>query len=230
MFQRRHPRGQPAGVELAVGDRRVRQGGRRARSTVCARAWPTAVRRRCSVRHEAAAARLLALLDNDRGERVAVLRDEMGDTMEAGVGIYRSATGMQACLRQVGRVARRGIGAASSSMTGSRAFNTEWLSTIELGFTLEVAEAMAHSALGRRGIARRPCAAGRIQDARRRELPAALAGTLYRRRPAVNLAGAGNHHQVATSHAQLWRRRQEGGDDMTTLRTLAPTTGRRTPG
>jgi fumarate reductase flavoprotein subunit len=32
----------------------------------------------------------------------------------------------------------------------SRAFNTEWLSVIELGFMLEVAEAMAHSALQRR--------------------------------------------------------------------------------
>jgi fumarate reductase flavoprotein subunit len=31
-----------------------------------------------------------------------------------------------------------------------RAFNTEWLTTIELGFMLEVAEAMAHSALARR--------------------------------------------------------------------------------
>jgi fumarate reductase flavoprotein subunit len=31
----------------------------------------------------------------------------------------------------------------------SRAFNTEWLTTIELGFSLQVAEAMAHSALKR---------------------------------------------------------------------------------
>jgi fumarate reductase flavoprotein subunit len=32
----------------------------------------------------------------------------------------------------------------------SRAFNTEWLTAIELGFMLEVAEAMAHGALERR--------------------------------------------------------------------------------
>jgi len=32
----------------------------------------------------------------------------------------------------------------------SRAFNTEWLSAIELGFMLEIGEAMAHSALQRR--------------------------------------------------------------------------------
>lgn len=98
---------------------------------------------------QAAAARLLALLDNERGERVAVLRDEMGDTMEAGVGIYRSATGMQqACdkLAELRDRYRRGVKLDDRH----RAFNTEWLSTIELGFTLEVAEAMAHSALGRR--------------------------------------------------------------------------------
>jgi fumarate reductase flavoprotein subunit len=32
----------------------------------------------------------------------------------------------------------------------SRAFNTEWLSAIELGFSLEVAQAVAHSALNRK--------------------------------------------------------------------------------
>ena len=32
----------------------------------------------------------------------------------------------------------------------SRVFNTEWLAAIELGFMLEVAEAMAHAALQRR--------------------------------------------------------------------------------
>jgi fumarate reductase flavoprotein subunit len=32
----------------------------------------------------------------------------------------------------------------------NRAFNTEWLSAIELGFTLEIAEVIAHSALHRK--------------------------------------------------------------------------------
>ena len=32
----------------------------------------------------------------------------------------------------------------------SRAFNTDWLTTLELGYSLEVAQAMAHSALERR--------------------------------------------------------------------------------
>jgi fumarate reductase flavoprotein subunit len=78
-----------------------------------------------------------------------VLRDEMGDTMEAGVGIYRSADGMQQACNKLAELRdryRRGVKLDDRN----RAFNTEWLSTIELGFTLEVAEAMAHSALGRR--------------------------------------------------------------------------------
>ncbi|MBL8352838.1 MAG: fumarate reductase (quinol) flavoprotein subunit [Burkholderiaceae bacterium] len=100
-------------------------------------------------RAEAAAARLLALLDVETGERVATLRDAMGDAMEAGVGIYRSAAGMQqACdtLAELRERWRRGVRLDDRR----RAFNTEWLSTIELGFTLEVAQAMAHSALARR--------------------------------------------------------------------------------
>ena len=42
---------------------------------------------------------------------------------------------------------------------GSRAFNTEWLQAIELGFLLDVAEAMSHAALARqesRGSHQRP--------------------------------------------------------------------------
>ena len=98
---------------------------------------------------EAAAARLLALLDVESGERVAVLRNAMGDAMEAGVGIYRSASGMQqACdtIAELRERYRRGIKLDDRR----RAFNTEWLSTIELGFTLEVAQAVAHSALNRK--------------------------------------------------------------------------------
>ena len=39
---------------------------------------------------------LASLLDNPAGERLAVLRDEMRDSMEAGVGIYRDEAGLRA--------------------------------------------------------------------------------------------------------------------------------------
>jgi fumarate reductase flavoprotein subunit len=98
---------------------------------------------------EATAARLLAMLDVEAGERVATLRDELGDRMEAGVGIYRDAAGMQATCDAVAALRerwRRGVRLDDRR----RAFNTEWLSAIELGGMLELAEAMAHAALARR--------------------------------------------------------------------------------
>jgi len=98
---------------------------------------------------ERAAARLLAMLDSRGSERVAVLRDALGDCMEAGVGIYRDEAGMRASAEAVGRLRSRWRSGVHLD-DRSRVFNTEWLSAIELGFMLEVAEAMAHAALQRR--------------------------------------------------------------------------------
>ncbi len=93
--------------------------------------------------------RLAALLAGDDGERVATIRDAMRDAMEEGVGIYRKADTMrEACvtLAELRARYRRGIRLDDRN----RAFNTEWLSAIELGYMLDVAEALAHSALNRR--------------------------------------------------------------------------------
>lgn len=100
-------------------------------------------------RAEAVEKRLLGMLGQASGERVATIRDEMHETMETGVGIYRKADGMQATCTKLAVLRdryRRGIKLDDRS----RAFNTEWLSAIELGFTLEIAEAIAHSALHRK--------------------------------------------------------------------------------
>ncbi len=98
---------------------------------------------------EASVERFLSLLRGDKGERPAVLRDEMMDSMEAGVGIYRKAETINATCDKLAELRgryRRGIRLDDRG----RSFNTEWLTTIELGFMLEVAEAMAHSALARK--------------------------------------------------------------------------------
>jgi fumarate reductase flavoprotein subunit len=92
---------------------------------------------------------LLAMLNVSEGERLATLRDAMRDCMEDGVGIYRSEAGLrEACVKlaELRHLYRRGVRLDDRS----RAFNTEWHGAIELGFMLEVAEAMAHSALARR--------------------------------------------------------------------------------
>jgi fumarate reductase flavoprotein subunit len=94
-------------------------------------------------------ARLLAMLGGDKGERVATLRDEMHEAMETGVGIFRKAEAMQAACSKLALLRdryRRGFKLDDRN----RAFNTEWLSAIELGFTLEIAEVIAWSALNRR--------------------------------------------------------------------------------
>jgi len=89
------------------------------------------------------------MLKVEKGERLATLRDAMRDAMEAGVGIYRKADTMRATcdtLAELKQRYRRGVRLDDRS----RAFNTEWLTAIELGFMLDVAQAMAHSALERR--------------------------------------------------------------------------------
>jgi fumarate reductase flavoprotein subunit len=112
---------------------------------------PRAAGATASVRKQAEASeqRLLALLQQDRGERVATLRGEMMDAMEAGVGIYREDKTLAVACEQIGQLRdryRRGVRLDDRGRT----FNTEWLTTIELGFMLEVAEAMAHCARNRR--------------------------------------------------------------------------------
>src|SRR5215470_14853038 len=98
---------------------------------------------------ETQAARLLEMLRVDAGARPAAIRDAMMDSMEAGIGIYRDEAGMRATCERLADLrarSRRGFRLDDRS----RAFNTEWLSAIELIGMLEVAEAMAHSALARR--------------------------------------------------------------------------------
>ncbi|MGZ5570591.1 MAG: fumarate reductase (quinol) flavoprotein subunit [Usitatibacter sp.] len=82
------------------------------------------------------------------GERIATLRDEMARAMEQGCGIYRLEPELEATCRKLGELKER---YAHVTLTDHAiGWNTEWLSAIELGFQLDVAQAMAHSALARR--------------------------------------------------------------------------------
>ena len=93
--------------------------------------------------------RMLSLIVADGGaERLAVLRDEMARSMEAGCGIYRIGAEMQATCDTIATLKERYRGLRLDDR--SRAWNTEWLSAIELGYQLDVAEAIAHSAINRR--------------------------------------------------------------------------------
>jgi fumarate reductase flavoprotein subunit len=89
----------------------------------------------------------LALLEQDGDERVAAVRDSMYDAMEEGVGIYRTSEAMENACERLAVAGERHSRIRLDDR--SRAFNTEWLSAIELGFSIDVARAMAHSALSR---------------------------------------------------------------------------------
>jgi fumarate reductase flavoprotein subunit len=93
--------------------------------------------------------RALALIVAEGGsERPGALRDAMAQSMEAGCGIYRLGAEMQATCDAIATLKQRYTRLRLDDH--SRAWNTEWLGAVELGYQLDVAEAMAHSALNRR--------------------------------------------------------------------------------
>jgi len=81
------------------------------------------------------------------GERIATLRSEMARSMESGCGIYRLGDEMQATCDTLDALKARYREVSLDDR--SRAWNTEWLLAIELGFQLDVAQSMAYSALHR---------------------------------------------------------------------------------
>lgn len=84
----------------------------------------------------------------DGTESPAEIRLALGQLMEEGVGIYRSEETTQQAMEQIAVLKQRyrNVRVTDHSMN----FNTDWLTTIELGFLLDVAESMAHSAYHRR--------------------------------------------------------------------------------
>ena len=81
------------------------------------------------------------------GERIATLRDALQRAMEDGVGVYRTAEGLQRASNTVAELRERYRNLHLDDH--SRVFNTELFSALELGFMLDVAETICHSALAR---------------------------------------------------------------------------------
>ncbi len=92
---------------------------------------------------------LAALFMRDNtGESVSGLRREMNDTMESGAGIYRSADSLKETCTTVGRLYERFNSVALEDK--SNVYNTDLIQALELKSMIEVAGAMAQSALMRR--------------------------------------------------------------------------------
>ncbi|HJV83538.1 fumarate reductase (quinol) flavoprotein subunit [Noviherbaspirillum sp.] len=93
--------------------------------------------------------RALSLVKREGGkERISVLRKEMALAMERGCGIYRIGKEMQETCDKIDelKLRFRNVGVDDKSSV----WNTDWLQAIELGFQLDVAQAMAYSAFNRK--------------------------------------------------------------------------------
>ncbi|WP_445426238.1 fumarate reductase (quinol) flavoprotein subunit [Alishewanella sp. HL-SH06] len=90
---------------------------------------------------------LQAKLGVKNADSVAAIRHEMTLAMEQGCGIYRDTAGMQQCLATLTHLQQRYQQVFVSDH--SKVFNTELIQHYELGFGLDVANAMVSSALAR---------------------------------------------------------------------------------
>jgi fumarate reductase flavoprotein subunit len=94
-------------------------------------------------------ARALGLVARSNGtERIATLRSEMARSMEDGCGIYRTAATMQATCDKLAELKQRYKRVQVDEH--SKAWNTESLLAIALGYLLDVAQCIAVSAINRR--------------------------------------------------------------------------------
>ena len=97
------------------------------------------------VQADAALQRAETFLHSNGTEKMADIRQEMGDSMEQGVGIYRTKDSMQQTIDKLAELKARYKNIHIEDK--SSVFNTEFLYAIELGYLLDTAEAMAHSAI-----------------------------------------------------------------------------------
>jgi fumarate reductase flavoprotein subunit len=88
------------------------------------------------------------LLEKMEGrERIATIRDEMQKAIEKGAGIYRTGTSLEETVAKLRELQQR----YTNTVLDDRGltFNTELTAAMELGFMLDVAEAIVHCALHR---------------------------------------------------------------------------------
>jgi fumarate reductase flavoprotein subunit len=85
--------------------------------------------------------------NHDGDERVAQIRAELQHTMESGCGIYRTEAGLRETVSKLAGLKDRFGSVKLDDHTLS--FNTELVAALELGCLIELAEAIAHSALNR---------------------------------------------------------------------------------
>ena len=210
MLQRRHPRRQPPGLELADRNASCSARSRASRRRNSRRLRASAIRAAIEKQADAMQARALGIVNKADGtERIAVLRNEMAKSMESGCGIYRLGTTMQDTCNKIDELKQRYKKLRVDDK--SKVYNTDWLLAIELGYLLDVAQVIVYSAFNRkesRGSHQRLDGFEQRDDV---NYPQAHAGLLQRRRCAADRVRRREDHQVEAGYARLRRRRREGG-------------------
>jgi fumarate reductase flavoprotein subunit len=132
-------------TELLVFGARAGEGAAKA----ARRGGAEADNRQIQAAAQAAEDRVLDLFRRtDGAESISGLRREMNDAMEAGAGIYRSEDTLQACTETMLQIRERYKGILLNDK--SNVFNTDLVEALELGAMIDVAAAMACSALQRK--------------------------------------------------------------------------------
>jgi fumarate reductase flavoprotein subunit len=80
-------------------------------------------------------------------QRIGAIRGDLQRAMERGAGVFRRETSLRALCDEIGGLRQRFEDVRLDDR--SQVFNTELLAALELDFMLDVAEAIAHSALAR---------------------------------------------------------------------------------
>ncbi|QGK71391.1 succinate dehydrogenase flavoprotein subunit [Allosaccharopolyspora coralli] len=88
------------------------------------------------------------LRTNTGGERVATIRTELQETMDANASVYRTEETLKTAMDDV-RALKERYGRIAVHDKGMR-YNSDLLEAVELGFLLDLAEALVNSALARK--------------------------------------------------------------------------------
>jgi succinate dehydrogenase / fumarate reductase, flavoprotein subunit len=91
---------------------------------------------------------LQSLLDKPRLEPAAALRAELQTSMDVNAGVYRTEDGLREQEDLIARLQER-YGSAVGVHDTSRSYNTDLLEAVELGFLLDLAQMLVHTARAR---------------------------------------------------------------------------------
>ena len=93
-------------------------------------------------------ARIHALLERPKGERVATVRNDMARGMTKGIGVFRDQASMEGALENLVNVKSRMDGFSVENK--GKVFNTDLMFALELEFMVDCAEAVVAGALTRK--------------------------------------------------------------------------------